>query len=44
MASLHRVSQDALCSAVTTIAFLRVLVRESEAWLVVGRAMLQPFL
>lgn len=34
----------AICSAVLAIAFLRVLLMESEAWLVVGRAMLRPFL
>lgn len=39
---VHRVT--AICSAVMAIAFLRVLVMESEAWLVVGRAMLRPFL
>jgi MFS family permease len=39
---VHRVT--AVCSAVMTIAFLRVFAMESEAWLVVGRAMLRPFL
>jgi hypothetical protein len=29
---------------VMAIAFPRVLLMESEAWLVVGRAMLRPFL
>jgi hypothetical protein len=39
---VHRVT--VICSAVLAIAFLRVLLMESEGWLVVGRAMLQPFL
>lgn len=39
---VHRV--DAISTAVLAIAFLRVLVTESERWLVVGRAILQPFL
>lgn len=39
---VHRV--DAISTAVMAIAFVRVLFVESEGWLVVGRAMLQPFL
>ena len=30
-------------TAVMTIAFLRVLLIESEGWLVIGRALLRPF-
>lgn len=39
---VHRV--DAISTAVLAIAFFRMLFIESERWLVVGRAMLQPFL
>lgn len=39
---VHRV--DAISTAVMALAFFRVLFVESEGWLVVGRAMLQPFL
>jgi len=38
---LHKVT--AICSAVMTIAFLRVLLIESEGWLAIGRALLRPF-
>jgi hypothetical protein len=40
--AIHRVTT--ICSAVMIIAFLRILLIESEPWLVVGRAMLRPFL
>jgi len=39
---VHKVT--VICSAVMAIAFLRVLLIESEGWLAIGRAMLQPFL
>jgi MFS family permease len=39
---IHKVT--AICSAVMAIAFLRVFIMESEPWLVIGRAMLGPFL
>lgn len=39
---VHRV--DAISTAVLAMAFVRVPFVESEGWLVVGRAMLQPFL
>lgn len=38
---IHTVT--ALCSAVMAIAFMRVLLIESEAWLRVGRTLLRPF-
>jgi len=39
--SVHHVT--VICSAVMAIAFSRVLLIESEAWLAIGRALLQPF-
>ena len=40
--SVHKVTM--ICTAVMAVAFVRVLFIESEAWLVIGRAMLNPFL
>lgn len=39
---IHEVT--AICSALMALAFVRVFLTESEPWLVVGRAMLRPFL
>ena len=39
---VHRVTM--ICIAVMVIAFPRVLLIENEAWIAVGRALLQPFL
>ena len=39
---IHKVT--AIASAVMVVAFMRVALMQSEAWLVVGRAMLKPFL
>ena len=39
---VHRVTT--ICIAVMVIAFPRVLLIENESWLVVGRALLKPFL
>jgi hypothetical protein len=39
---IHKVT--AICSAVMAIGFLRVYLVESQGWIAVGRAMLQPFL
>ena len=34
----------AICAAVMVIGFPRLMLVESESWLIIGRAMLQPFL
>lgn len=39
---VHKV--DAITTAIMAVAFTRVLLMESESWLVVGRALLRPFL
>jgi hypothetical protein len=39
---IHRV--DVITTSVMAVAFIRVLLIESEQWLVVGRALLRPFL
>lgn len=39
---VHKVT--VVCSAVMAIAFLRVLLTESEGWLTIGRALLRPLL
>jgi hypothetical protein len=39
---IHRV--DVITTAVMAVAFLRILIMETERWRVIGRALLRPFL
>ena len=39
---VHKV--DAITTAIMAVAFLRALLVESEGWIVVGQALLRPFL